>query len=124
MSAPAIRSKRLAIRSAAGRVSRLRRPDAILRVGAALANQRVDHGRDLAAWGRRTHYLTKPSARQESWHHAGADRGLLRFRLSNPPAEAFLDTGAWSWCWHPDYLGEIGFWWGLYVFAGSSALNV
>ncbi|MCH7868984.1 MAG: DUF1295 domain-containing protein [Myxococcales bacterium] len=46
-----------------------------------------------------------------------ADQQLRRFRLSQPPAEAILDTGVWSYCRHPNYLGEIGFWWGLYLFA-------
>jgi steroid 5-alpha reductase family enzyme len=51
------------------------------------------------------------------WLEATADRQLVRFRRSNPPPEAFLDTGVWSRCRHPNYLGEIGFWWGVYLFA-------
>jgi steroid 5-alpha reductase family enzyme len=46
-----------------------------------------------------------------------ADQQLRRFRLSQPPAGSILDTGVWSYCRHPNYLGEIGFWWGLYLFA-------
>jgi steroid 5-alpha reductase family enzyme len=48
---------------------------------------------------------------------ATADKQLRRFRLSEPPAEAILATGVWSYCRHPNYLGEMGFWWGLYLFA-------
>jgi steroid 5-alpha reductase family enzyme len=48
---------------------------------------------------------------------ATADQQLRRFRLSQPPAQAVLETGVWSYCRHPNYLGEIGFWWGLYLFA-------
>jgi steroid 5-alpha reductase family enzyme len=51
------------------------------------------------------------------WLEATADQQLLRFRRSNPPREAFLDTGLWSRVRHPNYLGEIGFWWGLALFA-------
>jgi steroid 5-alpha reductase family enzyme len=51
------------------------------------------------------------------WLEATADRQLLRFRRQEPPREAFLDTGVWSRCRHPNYLGEIGFWWGLFLFA-------
>lgn len=48
---------------------------------------------------------------------ATADQQLRRFRLSQPPPEAILETGVWAYCRHPNYLGEIGFWWGLYLFA-------
>jgi len=29
----------------------------------------------------------------------------------------FITSGVWAWCRHPNYLGEVGFWWGLYLFA-------
>jgi steroid 5-alpha reductase family enzyme len=46
-----------------------------------------------------------------------ADQQLRAFRLSGPPAGTILATGLWRWSRHPNYLGEIGFWWGLSVFA-------
>lgn len=48
---------------------------------------------------------------------ATADQQLRNFRLSKPAPEAILDTGVWAYCRHPNYLGEIGFWWGLFVFS-------
>jgi steroid 5-alpha reductase family enzyme len=51
------------------------------------------------------------------WLEARADKQLRQFRLSKPPPEAILDSGVWAYCRHPNYLGEIGFWWGLYAFA-------
>lgn len=51
------------------------------------------------------------------WLEATADQQLRRFRLSEPAPEAILDTGVWAYCRHPNYLGEIGFWWGLYAFS-------
>jgi steroid 5-alpha reductase family enzyme len=48
---------------------------------------------------------------------ATADQQLRRFRLSQPPPEAILETGVWAYCRHPNYLGEIGFWWGLFLFS-------
>lgn len=48
---------------------------------------------------------------------ATADQQLRRFRLTKPPPHATLETGVWAYCRHPNYLGEIGFWWGLYLFA-------
>ena len=48
---------------------------------------------------------------------ATADQQLRRFRLSKPAPEAILETGVWAYCRHPNYLGEMGFWWGLFFFA-------
>jgi len=50
------------------------------------------------------------------WLEAAADQQLRRFRLSEPAPGAILETGVWAWCRHPNYLGEIGFWWGLFLF--------
>ena len=50
------------------------------------------------------------------WIEATADKQLLRFRRSQPGPGALLDTGLWSWSRHPNYFGEISFWWGLWLF--------
>ncbi len=44
-----------------------------------------------------------------------ADLQLRRFLSTPRPRGATLDTGVWAWCRHPNYLGEIGFWWGLFI---------
>jgi steroid 5-alpha reductase family enzyme len=44
-----------------------------------------------------------------------ADLELRRFMSSKRPRGAVLDTGIWAWCRHPNYLGEMGFWWGLWI---------
>ena len=46
-----------------------------------------------------------------------ADEELRRFRLSNPPREAICETGLWRFSRHPNYLGEMLFWWGLAIFS-------
>lgn len=65
-----------------------------------------------------------------------ADNELRRFRLSSSPPGAILATGLWSWSRHPNYFGEILFWWGLalfglaaggfawWTFAGAAAITV
>lgn len=56
---------------------------------------------------------------------ATADEQLKIFRDYRTDPAAILDTGVWSWCRHPNYLGEILFWWGLWligVSANSDAL--
>lgn len=46
-----------------------------------------------------------------------ADRQLRRFIDSGPAKGAFLTTGLWAWSRHPNYFGELSFWWGLWLFA-------
>lgn len=50
------------------------------------------------------------------WLEATADKQLRRFVLSNPPQGAMLDSGLWAYSRHPNYLGEISFWFGLFLF--------
>jgi steroid 5-alpha reductase family enzyme len=45
-----------------------------------------------------------------------ADLQKRRFSATAAPG-AFITSGVWSRCRHPNYLGEIGLWWGLLVFA-------
>lgn len=45
-----------------------------------------------------------------------ADNQLRRFVISAPARGAILDTGLWAWSRHPNYLGEISFWWGVWLF--------
>jgi steroid 5-alpha reductase family enzyme len=45
-----------------------------------------------------------------------ADRQLRAFLRARRDPEAVLDQGLWGYCRHPNYLGEILFWWGLYLF--------
>ncbi|TNF30396.1 MAG: DUF1295 domain-containing protein [Deltaproteobacteria bacterium] len=50
-----------------------------------------------------------------------ADRQLRRFLDADPPRGAFLDKGLWRLARHPNYFGEIAFWWGLGLFALAAA---
>lgn len=50
-----------------------------------------------------------------------ADNGLRRFRLSNPPSDAILESGLWAWSRNPNYLGEMLFWVGLALFSFAAA---
>jgi steroid 5-alpha reductase family enzyme len=45
-----------------------------------------------------------------------ADRQLHAYRQSSPGPEQILSEGLWARCRHPNYLGEVLFWWGLYLF--------
>ena len=45
-----------------------------------------------------------------------ADEQLRRFRKTNRVAGKIMDEGLWSLCRHPNYLGEMLFWWGLALF--------
>jgi len=46
---------------------------------------------------------------------AAADTALRRFRRLPGAPGAVLDRGLWALCRHPNYLGEVLFWWGLYL---------
>jgi len=50
------------------------------------------------------------------WIEMRADRELLEFRRSGHPPQAILEKGLWAWSRHPNYFGEMGFWWGLWLF--------
>ena len=45
-----------------------------------------------------------------------ADQQLRAFLRARRDPEAVLDKGLWANCRHPNYSGEILFWWGLYLF--------
>ena len=47
---------------------------------------------------------------------AVADRQLRRFLRSRRDPSDVLQTGLWRLSRHPDYFGEITFWWGLWLF--------
>ncbi len=51
---------------------------------------------------------------------ATADAQLDRFRRRNP-RPALCDTGLWAWSRHPNYFGEILFWWGVWLVAMPAA---
>ncbi len=48
---------------------------------------------------------------------ATADSQLRSFLAVNKEAGKTMNRGLWSLSRHPNYLGEILFWWGLYLFA-------
>ena len=44
-----------------------------------------------------------------------ADRQLRDFRRTNPGRNAIIRQGLWKYSRHPNYLGEILMWWGVYI---------
>jgi steroid 5-alpha reductase family enzyme len=47
---------------------------------------------------------------------ATADEQLRAFRRENRVSGAICTRGLWGRCRHPNYLGEIGIWWGAFAF--------
>lgn len=48
-----------------------------------------------------------------------SDHQLHQFRLNNSEKKGIIESGLWKYSRHPNYYGEILFWWGLYVFGFS-----
>lgn len=46
-----------------------------------------------------------------------SDNQMRRFLKENPETDKTMQQGLWNRSRHPNYLGEISFWWGLYLFA-------
>ncbi|MBL7062555.1 MAG: DUF1295 domain-containing protein [Dehalococcoidia bacterium] len=51
-----------------------------------------------------------------------ADQELKTFLSKRKSAEEHITTGLWTYSRHPNYFGEVLFWWGLYLFALSADL--
>lgn len=50
-------------------------------------------------------------------YEAIADRQLRAFRRRHgKPPDALLSEGLWRYSRHPNYFGEVTFWWGLFLF--------
>jgi steroid 5-alpha reductase family enzyme len=49
-----------------------------------------------------------------------ADAQMRAFARAKEPG-GIMSDGLWGWCRHPNYLGELGFWWGLWLFALAAA---
>jgi steroid 5-alpha reductase family enzyme len=45
-----------------------------------------------------------------------ADRQLKNFLQCGNPSQNIMQIGLWNYSRHPNYLGEILFWWGLWLF--------
>ena len=48
-----------------------------------------------------------------------SDAQLHRFREENPHQKGIIETGLWSYSRHPNYYGEILFWWGIFLFGNA-----
>jgi steroid 5-alpha reductase family enzyme len=45
-----------------------------------------------------------------------SDLQLRTFMRTRRDKESVLDVGLWAWSRHPNYFGEVAFWWGLWLF--------
>lgn len=50
-----------------------------------------------------------------------SDRQLRTFLQRRSDRSQQLDSGLWGWSRHPNYFGEVLFWWGIWLFGLSAA---
>jgi steroid 5-alpha reductase family enzyme len=53
-----------------------------------------------------------------------ADRQMDIFRKGSPDRKSYMDRGMWRFCRHPNYLGEVSFWWGLWLMQIGAAPDI
>jgi len=51
-----------------------------------------------------------------------ADEQRRRFAVSAGGA-GFIRSGVWAWSRHPNYLGEVAFWWGIFLFGLAAGVG-
>jgi steroid 5-alpha reductase family enzyme len=51
------------------------------------------------------------------------DRQLHEFLVTREDSREVLSSGLWAYSRHPNYFGEVLFWWGLFLFALASGLE-
>jgi len=44
---------------------------------------------------------------------------FISLRKEKKTDKVIMDTGLWKWSRHPNYLGEVLFWWGIYLFSSN-----
>ncbi|MFW5875460.1 MAG: DUF1295 domain-containing protein [Myxococcota bacterium] len=54
------------------------------------------------------------------WIESAADRQLRNFVTGPRQPGEIMDRGVWAYSRHPNYFGEIAFWWGLWLFGLSA----
>lgn len=52
-----------------------------------------------------------------------ADNQMWQYRRTRKPDQPIIESGLWIRSRHPNYFGEISFWWGLYFFALATSLQ-
>jgi len=58
------------------------------------------------------------------WIEYQADRELHQFRTQRATPTEVINRGLWARCRHPNYLGEMGFWFGLWLFSVAATTSI
>jgi steroid 5-alpha reductase family enzyme len=53
-----------------------------------------------------------------------ADVQMIKFRANNKDKKECIREGVWKYSRHPNYLGEILFWWGVWIVQFASNTNI
>ena len=58
------------------------------------------------------------------WIEGSADNQLRRFVRAQHGPGTICKDGLWAWSRHPNYFGEVSFWWGLFLFGWAADSTV
>jgi len=50
-----------------------------------------------------------------------ADKQMMKFRLNSRNDGKCIETGLWKYSRHPNYLGEVSLWWGIWLMQMGTA---
>lgn len=92
-------------------------PTVLVYLGCLALYPAVADSQDPLTWKDLLAAIVTFSAIMIEWR---ADEQLYTYRRVNPGTRRSIDTGLWAYSRHPNYFGEMSFWWGIFLFGWAA----